>query len=477
MAPLAYLRRRTLVGIAFAAFALAAHAQPAAFRPPHAGAAAAIELLLRDAFPADAPGAAVLVAHRDEIVHRAAYGLADLETRRPLAPDDVFRLASLTKQFTAVAVLQLVQEGALALDTPIGELLPDLPSAWHAATVEQLLRHTAGIPSHTELPQWGFIRARPASLAELLDLTREVPPRFAPGTGFEYSNSGYLVLGAILEKLSGTSYAEIVARRLAAPAGLIHTQPEPVDDPAAGGRVTGYRRAPDGTWWPALPLHMSHPHAAGALIGTVDDLWRWNRALAAGKLVDRALLARAHSVAELPDGRRTGYGYGWLVGRLAGRRSHEHDGNIPGFASYALSVPEEGLFIAILANAENPSVPPALLAARIARLLIGPWQFVSHTVPVEGLADYVGTYRIGPETERRITVENGRLTSQRTGGQPFTLVPLERDTFAIPESETLFLFRRDVEGRVDRMIGRPRVGPDQIAWRVGESAAEEVVAP
>jgi D-alanyl-D-alanine carboxypeptidase len=447
-------------------------AQPASSRPT-TGALAAITLLLRDAFPASSPGAAVLIAHRGEVVHRAAYGLADVALRRPLTPDDVFRLGPLTQQFTAVAVLQLVEAGALRLGATLGELLPDTPPAWHAATIEQLLRHTAGIPDHPDPPQ--SPDSRPGSNTGLIGLACDVPPPFAPGTGFAVSHTGYQLLGAILEHLASARYGEIVAQRLATPAGLTAIATGSNDEPERI-RVTGYQRGPAGEWLPAPPHSPIHLHAVSGLVGTVDDLWRWERALTSGRLLDRTLLDRARSAAELPDGRQTGFGYGWVVSRLAGRRAYEHGGATSGFSAYTLSVPEEGLFVALLANTEDPAVPLGLLAQRLARVLVGPWQFVSHAVEVEQLAGYAGTYRIEPEALLRFAVEDGRLVGRRTGGPSFTLVPIAGDTFAVPENETLWLFRRDAAGRVDRVIARPRAGPDAIGRRTEESCENEPLA-
>jgi D-alanyl-D-alanine carboxypeptidase len=233
----------------------------------------------------------------------------------------------------------------------------------------------------------------------------------------------------------------------------------------------GYQLAAKGVEEAAEFLHMSQVSAAGALVSTVDDLWRWEKQLATGRLVNQRLLERAWTEARLPDGRGTGYGYGWGISQVAGHRTHEHGGAINGFTSYDMAIPDEGVYVFVLANNDlnetRGAHRPTDIAVKIAHILLGGSTPPAVPAPKE-LSSLTGVYRINPQIKRVITVEDGVLYTQATGRPRFRLVPVGIDRFMVVENETYFLFKRDATGHVAGILARGRLGPELYAPRVDD---------
>ena len=206
--------------------------------------AAHIDHLLTTTFQASEPGAAVIVVRNGQVLLRKGYGLANLELGVPVAPEMVFRLGSITKQFTAVAVLMLVDQGSVSLDDDITTFLPDYPTHGHTITIKQLLTHTSGIPSYTDLPELPSLWRNDLTLDELIALFKDQPLDFAPGAQWAYSNSGYVLLGAVIEKVSGMGYGEFVQQRIFTPLGMTHSSYDSTAQivPGQGGRLFSRRR-------------------------------------------------------------------------------------------------------------------------------------------------------------------------------------------------------------------------------------------
>ena len=420
---------------------LLAAAFPAAAAKP-AAPVEKLDALLARAIPGDGPGVAVIAVKDGKTVFRKARGMANLELGVPLSPDSVFRLGSITKQFTAVAVLMLAEEGKLSLADPITKHLPGYPTHGHVITVEHLLTHTSGIRSYTGIPGYMTgpkIRAD-LTTAELVEVFSKEPMDFAPGGEWRYNNSGYVLLGAILEKVSGKPYGELLAERIFRPLGMKSTR---VGDegPILAKRAAGYTR--DGEKVAnARFLSMTQPHAAGALVSTVDDLALWDAALYGEKLVKRASLERAWTPAVTRDGKPTRYGYGFGVSTLRGARSIEHGGGIFGFSTYAVRLPDEKVYVAVLANSDGPAADPGTLGKEIAAILIGKPFPARVPVPVDPklLERWVGVYRFDPQTTRTITTEGGKLYSQRSGGPRLEVKPLSESEFFFDGSLTRIAF-------------------------------------
>lgn len=441
---------------------------PAAAAKP-AAPAQEIDALLARAVPADGPGVAVIAMKDGKTVFRKARGMASLELGVPLSPDSVFRLGSITKQFTAVAVLMLAEEGKLSLADPITKHLPGYPTHGHVITVELLLTHTSGIRSYTGLPGYMSgpkIRAD-LTTAELVEVFSKEPMDFAPGAEWRYNNSGYVLLGAILEKVSGKPYGELLAERIFRPLGMKSTR---VGDegPILAKRAAGYTR--DGEKVAnARFLSMTQPHAAGALVSTVDDLALWDAALYGEKLVKAASLEQAWTPAVTRDGKPTRYGYGFGISTLRGARSIEHGGGIFGFSTYAVRLPNEKVYVAVLANSDAPAADPGTLGKEIAAILIGKPFPARVPVPLDPklLERWVGVYRFDPQTTRTITTEGGKLFSQRSGGPRLEVKPLSESEFFFDGSLTRISFVAGPDGKAKEALFYPE-GADEAEKGVRE---------
>lgn len=330
-----------------------------------------LDSLLSSYLPADATGATVIVTRHGRVLLRRAYGLMDVPQRQAMRPDAVMRIASLTKQFTAVAVMMLVERGLLRLDDDFTRHLPAYPRPRQRVSVEQLLTHTAGLPNYGE-PQDLPTMQRAQSLPEVLARFQHKPLDFEPGTQYRYSNANFVVLGALIEALGGLPYASFMSRHVFQPLGLRHTGVEgQVRVPAP---VPGYTGRPQVQ--PAPPMHLSAVNAAGALVSNVDDLARWDAAIAQGRLLSAASWQRVFRTHRLANGQVNESGLGWnhlLLGRAQG---FWHNGGIPGFNSSGIRLPDQGLYCAMLMNTDTPWVPASALNRVLAFVASGqslPW--------------------------------------------------------------------------------------------------------
>jgi CubicO group peptidase (beta-lactamase class C family) len=420
-----------------------------------APASADLESIVRAAYPADAPGAAVIVVLKGKILYRGALGLANMELGAPLHPDSVFRIGSVTKQFTAAAVLLLAEEGKLSLSDPITKFLPDYPVQGHPVTIQHLLAHTSGIRNYTELPEWQSTLRNDVSVQQLIDVFKDKPFDFAPGEHWKYDNSGYILLGAIIEKISGQSYAEFLRTHLFEPLGMQSSRYEDLAK-ITPGRVAGYMRDNTG-WRNADYLSMSQPYSAGALLSTVDDLARWNAAIEKGELLKPASWQRACSSFALNDGTSTRYGAGWIIGRIGPVATVEHGGGINGFNAYVLRAPAQQLYIAVLANASPPPTPPQEVAVKLAaRALQVPLDAPEIPIPPARLDEYVGKYLIEGTKTCVITRDGAHLYAKEGDADRLELTPVGKDAFEVRANQARFQFQRE-HGRIVALEMQPRI--------------------
>lgn len=296
------------------------------------------------------PGAAVAIAKSGKVVFARGYGKADLQPEVGVKPDTVFRIGSITKQFTAAAILLLRDEGKLSVDDPLSKFLPDFPRG-KEVTVRHLLTHTSGIRSYTGLKEWRPIMAEDRTPEEMIRLFRDLPFDFEPGEKFLYNNSGFFLLGVVVEKAAGMPYGEFLRKKIFEPAGMRSTW---VDAPRleVRNRATGYKAAQKG-FKEDDPISMTQPGGAGAMISTVEDLLAWDAALHAGKVLQKDSLEEMLTPSKLKDGKATRYGYGIFVTGEGDRRAIEHGGGINGFVSYLGRFPAKGLAVAVLVNRQG----------------------------------------------------------------------------------------------------------------------------
>jgi len=442
-----------LSAVAVAALFLSQPA-PGLAQPSSATAASAqslgaqLDALFQPQFKQQDPGATVIVVKDGKTVLRKAYGMADIGANKPLTPATVLRLGSITKQFTAVAILMLADEGKLALNDPITRFFPDYPTQGKLITVEHLLTHTSGIVSYTGKPGYITNMAKDISVAEMIDGFKNDPLEFEPGTQFRYNNSGYFLLGAIIEKVSGQTYARFLEQRIFAPLGMKDSAYEGVERSAAP-RAAGYS-AGDKGFEPSERLSMSQPYAAGSLVSTVDDLARWDAAITAGKLLTPARWKMAFKPYMLTPEKSTEYGYGWHVGTLQGVPVIDHGGGINGFSTYALRLPQQKVFVAVLANTDSGKINPEVLAKKAAALAIGK-PFLEHkaiALDAQALEAFTGLYEADADNKRSFAVRDGELVMQRGKGRIRPLKAFAPNGFFIPGTLIEFVFERDAGGNV-----------------------------
>ncbi len=290
------------------------------------------------------------------MIFHKAYGLANREKGVAADDDTRFRIGSLTKQFTATAILQLAKKGLLKVEDPIRKYLPDYPAAaGDKITIHQLLTHTSGIPNYTNDDELMKRRSKPISRSELLATFQSKPLDFEPGSRFAYSNSGYFVLGVILEKVAGKSYEDYLQENILRPAGMTRTST--IDAPDAPDTAAGYAVNALEEITPAEPIDMSIPFSAGAIRSTARDLVAWDSALRGEKILDAASQARMYT----PE--KDGYAYGWNISEVEGKKVIAHGGGIDGFATYIARAPEEKLVVIALFNKEKFSAGTVANAA------------------------------------------------------------------------------------------------------------------
>ena len=343
-----------------------------------AGPAASIDRLLSEAYPPGEPGAAVRVTKAGVVLLEKGYGLADVEHKVRATPDSVFRLASVTKAFTGTAVLMLAERGAVALDDPVTEHLPSSPPAWRAVAIRHLLSHTSGLSNYLDRPNSMEWAAREYTVQQLVDSFKDRPAVFAPGERSAYSNSNYVLLGAIVEKVSGLPFDRFVDTSIFAPLGMTAT--------ACGASLkdlsrlaTAYepaRTADDQLDWSRLlvarPYTMSSVYAAGGCVSSLRDLARFHDALSKGALIGKAALARSFAPAVLRVGvAPTMSEGGWQLDTVGGRRAAMRSGALPGVCTWFLMMPDDDVSVILLSN-RTPGKPRCgMLAVEVAGLAAG----------------------------------------------------------------------------------------------------------
>lgn len=388
----------------------------------------------------------VLVA-RDHVLFSKGYGFANLEWNIPNSPQTKFRLGSITKQFTATCILLLEERGKLSTSDPIKKYMPDAPAAWDQITFFHLLTHTSGIPSFTGFPNYPSLEPFAITPEELVGWFRDKPLEFQPGEKWKYSNSGYALLGYLIEKISGEPYAKFVQENIFAP---LEMKDSGFDSNAAiiPRRASGYTRKGN-TIENAGYINMTIPFSAGSLYSTTEDLLRWEQGLFGGRVLSAA------SLRKMTTPFKSDYAFGLQVSERKGRKVIQHGGGIEGFNTSLAYYPDEKLTIVVLGNVNGNA--PDRIASQLADVIHGepvrlPSERKEISLPPEVLSRYVGTYEFGNGTKMLVTVEAGQLMT-KLGPQP--AIPV------YPESETLFFpkavdaeveFLRNKEGDVTDLI-------------------------
>jgi CubicO group peptidase (beta-lactamase class C family) len=389
-----------------------------------------------------APGASVLVVHEGEIVHKKGYGLANLEKKVPNSPATIFRLGSVTKQFTAMAILQLHDKQKLNIDHPVGKYISGTLNG-DLMTIRHLLTHTSGI-------------------TQSLDSELEFPP----GERLNYSNIGYNLLGKIIEKVSGLSYENFLELNIFKPLGMDHTGYEHPGSEQEN-RASGYVIGTGGIYTDLSDTDVSNSYAAGALYSTVEDMYLWDQALNSERLISTGTLNQAFSQVSLNNGSKASYGFGWMVNPWRGLREVGHGGDITGFNSHIARFPDEQFSVIVLSNVQmrppGPLANAGDLAHKIAeiylsdKLTAGP-EHVAIQLNAEMLEEYVGQYRLLNAPQEILAVTGETFTVRRAGQQLFfqgkvgetEVLANAEDHFFISDNTTIKFTR--VNGKVTGFV-------------------------
>jgi CubicO group peptidase (beta-lactamase class C family) len=308
-------------------------------------------------------GLSVAVARGDRVLVDRGAGIADLEWNAPADESARFRIGSVTKQFTAAAIMKLAERGKLTLDDPLAKFVPQFDTAGHTATIRQLLNQTSGIPNYTAQP--GFAKAMQSDVGEedVLKLVAGVPFDFDPGMSWRYSNTNYFLLGMVVEKISGRTYAEFMREEFFKPLGLSHTRYGDMRD-IIPHRAQGYDYdANTRTVSNAMAISMNWPGGAGGLVSTAGDLVRWQIALTGGRAVSASSFEQMiGSAVDTGDGVNR-YGFGLMINQANGHRRVWHNGGINGFNGMLMWLPDDGLGVAVISNVIG--LPSDAIAGRI----------------------------------------------------------------------------------------------------------------
>jgi len=424
---------RALLALGLYSAVASATATPQA--PPPAALQERIDGLFASLAGKDLPGAAVVVLKDGAVVHSRAYGLASIELGVPNTTRTKFRLASVSKSFTALAVLQLVEQGRVSLDDPLAKYVPDFAGG-ERITIRHLLTHTAGLPDFMSF-----------------DEAKKLPPDSAPGERLNYSNIGYVTLGRVIEKVTGKSYENHLREAILAPLGMSDTG---VDrrSPLEMGRAAGYVVGPEGGLVNSESTDTSSDPAAGGLYSTAEDMSRWVQALVAGRIVSPATFGTMTTPVTLSGGRKGVYGYGFMLVPYRGLREVAHGGDISGFNTYFAIYPDARLAVVVLSNVGMRPPGPVPVAGdlvhRIVEIMegdrLGPeWPTVVE-LPTSVLDRYVGRYRL--EVPPAVAEVMGEaLEISRDGDRVFAVAKQGKvELFA--ESETAFFAKEGPGVRV-----------------------------
>ncbi|WP_445359749.1 serine hydrolase domain-containing protein [Microbulbifer sp. EKSA005] len=403
------------------------------------------ETILAENIDIDEPGVAVIVSKDGRVVFKGARGLANLEHNIPLTTDSIFRLGSLTKQFTAAAIMILQEQNKLSLKDNIHKYVPDFPTEGNDVTIEHLLTHTSGIANYTEDEEIFAKEIQvPTTIDDMLIRFSKHPMKFKPGEQMRYSNTGYVLLGKIIEVASGQSYADFINENIFKKIGMKSSH--------YGGskiihnRANGYDMSPSGVV-NAMYIDMMWPHAAGALLSTVEDLNVWFTALRNGALVSNASYQKMIEPFKLSDGSVSNYGYGLGIGKINQHVIIAHSGGIPGFATDAFYIPSEDLYIAVLSNfsGTNPNLISKLLAAEVLDIHVP--KFEPFKLNERKVKSFLGDYKVDESTVRTLSMENEKVYYHRNDGPKFEIIPMSENSFYFENTLTYIVIDEDEEGK------------------------------
>jgi CubicO group peptidase (beta-lactamase class C family) len=419
-----------------------------------------LEKLADEVFISDSgksPGVSVLIARNGQILYQKGFGYADVGNRVPVTTDTKFRIGSITKQFIASAILRMQEEGKLSVEDKLSKYVPGFPRG-DEVTIRHLLNHTSGIRSYTGRP--GFLKyvTMPVSPAALVDTIKSYPYDFNPGDRYLYNNSGFFLLGYIIEKISGKSLADYLNENLFKPLGMnntgVYTTTRLLDNEAYGYDRDSVNIVK------ALNWDMTWAGGAGSLYSTVQDLYAWNEAVFNGKVLSAESMKAAFTPSVLNSGEKIDYGYGWSLSDYRGYKFISHGGGLHGFLSFITRQPEEKTTVVVLCNSTQPpaGINPSSNANALAEYVL--WKDMAKQSTIVSdiqvdeklLASYTGRYDYGQGAILKVTLEGEQLYAQMTRQPNFPIFPASDSVFNWKVVDASIKFVTDKTGKVTHAI-------------------------
>jgi CubicO group peptidase (beta-lactamase class C family) len=440
-----------------------------------------LDSLFRLTFPATEPGAIILMAQDGKPFFRKAYGMANIELPTPMNTDHKMGIGSISKQFTATAILLLQQEGKLHVKDDIRKYLPQYNTWGRTITIEHILSHTSGIPSYTELPGFDTLADKKISNSRLIRFFESAPLIFEPGGDWSYSNSGFVLAGVIVEKITGIPFNDFVNERILKKLNMTETA-FGSSDYALPGKTAEYAgNTPKGKIKMETQYDWYWAYGAGQLISTVDDMLKWDEALYGADFIRPELLKTAHTAIPLTTGLSANYGLGWAVDTLNGKAVIQHGGSIGGYRAQGLRLPDDHVYMILLSNSGTTNASLTLNKAmsllygiapvREQRQEIQPWK------EIEGIYESLNS---GSRLQKNMgempafftirTDSLNRVTVQRSSSAAITLTPAGRDRLYDKSSPfTTWRFNRNGQGKVisftiEQLL--PAMGPERTNKKI-----------
>ena len=396
-----------------------------------------IDAIFNQAYPYNSPGATVLIAKDNTVIYRKAFGMANLELNVPMKPENVFQLASISKQFTSVAVLMLMEQGKLSLQDPLSKFIADYPRG-NEITLHHLLNHTSGIVSFNTLPDFGTKIRIDVTPEEMINSFKNLPLEFNPGEKYSYNNSGYFLLGYVIEKTSGMTYEDFIKKNIFEKLGMKNSYYSNAYK-IIPNRVNGYLYY-EGNYENPEYISTTIPYAAGSLMSTIDDMFLWSKAIHNNLLISEKSKRMAFTNHTLTNGKHSNYGYGWRIDEIEDIKTIEHAGGGFGFTTSGIYIPERNTYLIVLTNLDDGvGAETHNLKAAYATLGKSIRQTNAVQLSEKEARKWVGAYQF-EDVARFITYDNGALYSTRDGGRPIKLEPLSDHEFRFENSFSTYTF-------------------------------------
>ena len=407
------------------------------------------------------PGGAVIAVLNQEIVFKKGYGIANMEMKIPIKPDMVFQIASITKQFTAVAIMMLSDQGILDIDKDFRTYLPDFPIKRYPITIKHLLTHTSGIADFSDIKPSPLREEKDYTVQEVIDVFKNLPLNYKPGEKVYYNNSGYFLLGAIIEKVSGKPYGNFIEEEIFFPLGMKNSY-YGNNSKIIPRRVRGYYKNKDGEYKNANYISWTIPFAAGALMSTVEDMAKWDAALYTNKLISKKSLYYLFTPVLLNNNTPTVYSPGGQVTKFCNLKMINHSGGCSGFRSFNIRIPEKGLYIAVLSNNRSAVEYPAVISKNIARILLKghpfPQRITNNKTSSTELNRYAGIFRISKNSIRRVIVEGDRIYMKKDEQDKKEIFLAGENTFKLFYWMDYIVFEENKQGDITALVYHSETG-------------------